>query len=146
MVTSRNIKPTDSVGRTLSPRRGAGHTAAAVWGWVAAGPPALLQRWSRRGTVGNTLLNCTEWKGRRRGQYVDLDSWTLFFSNAIRNVKRALSSKIPMVFHLHLSTLKDIFNLDHKSQILASIFIWITDIIHSWKVKIENYYFTGKPQ
>lgn len=95
MVTSKSMRPTDSVRRALSPCRGAGHAAAAVWWWVAARPPALLQGGGGWRAVWDALLgHHGKELGERRGKYMGTWLRECWFSlmQYYRNVKEIYSS------------------------------------------------------
>lgn len=77
MVTSKSMRPTDSVRRALGPCWGAGHTAAPVGRGVAARPPALLQRGRRRRAVRDALLRH---RGKELGRE-EVNTWELYLRN-----------------------------------------------------------------
>lgn len=89
------MRPTDSVRRALSPCGRAGDAAAPMGWWVAARPPALLQRGGRWRAVWDTLLwHQGKELGEKRGKYMGTllnECWFLFMQYC-RNVKEIDSS------------------------------------------------------
>ena len=91
------MRPTDSVGRALSPRWGAGHTAAAVRWRVAARPSALLQGRGRRGAVGNALLHQRGKAGEREGNALELYLGNVNVSQNDRSMK-TINTRFSLIF------------------------------------------------